>query len=136
MLWYSITNDLVTLRTTTRLWLRAPLCVALAAALLVAVTAPTAPTEQQGLDSQRLSSIVALAPPAHSTTIQTNHAEQRAENARHRAPAPFPFLLPAHNTPGRGRGSLAVLDGSSRPQSVFTEDTQSGRSPPLDLLIG
>jgi hypothetical protein len=111
-------------------WIRAPLCLALAAVLNIAVDSAGVTNEQQGPNS-----VLALAPPAHSTTIQPGRGEQRAENARQRTPAIFLFIDASRNNPHRHRGSFAAVAGYPRTDLFDTADTQSGRSPPGNLLI-
>jgi len=111
-------------------WLRAPLCVVLIAALGITFDSALRTNEQQ-----KLNSVLALAPPAHSATIQANRGEQRAENARQRTTAGFPFIVPADNGPDRDRGSLVVVAGYSRTEPFDATDTRSARSPPRNLLI-
>ena len=102
----------------------------LAAVLGVAFNSAREPHEEQ----HRLNSVLALAPPA-ATTIQANRGEHRAENARQRTPATFPLIIPSGNRPVPDGRFLAAVVRSSRPESLYTVDTRSGRSPPFTVVI-
>jgi hypothetical protein len=131
MLCYSGERRYVALSKTTRILapFRAALYIALAASPSIAVD--SAPRTKQQLEPD---CFLALAPSAHSTTIQSNRGEQRAENARRRTTAAISCILPSDISPYRGRGSLVAVVGL-RAISLYASDTQSGRSPPVNLLF-
>jgi hypothetical protein len=130
MLCYSVKRRYVTLSRTTRLWVsfHAALCIALAANSSIAVDSARNTKEQLGL-----SCILALAPSAHSATIQANRGEQRVENARQRTLPAALFILPSYISPYGGSGSL-VAEVAWRAFSLYAAGAQSGRSPPASLL--
>lgn len=106
----------------------AALCIALAANFSVAIDSAPNTKEQLGP-----SYILALAPSAHSATIQASRAEQRVENARQRTTPAALYILPSYISPYGGSGSL-VAEFAWLAFSIYASGAQSGRSPPVSLL--